>query len=227
MPNPSLALSAWAVSHNVIPIAAPVLRSTSRIAPALPAVDRAFGATVSLKKAIPFSTASGGVWIRVMRPYIDATSQATRDTRPGRPGQVRKSLLLWPERGPQPRPTITHQASRGPDWTSRTMNVQFPARARFATTLRGGLEDDDLEATFPPGSMTVSSKVEPGQPSTNCRSLLPSALTGKDTVVSPGLEVPVANANGVPVTASTAWLKTVKDSCRSGAGIGTGAVGAA
>src|SRR5437660_12487483 len=69
-PNCSLALRASAVSHSVIPIALPVLRSTSRIAPALPGVVRAFGATFSLKKEIPLSIVSGEAWSLVIRPYI-------------------------------------------------------------------------------------------------------------------------------------------------------------
>src|SRR5438270_11405320 len=121
---------------------------------------------------------------------------------------------------------MTHQASFGPDWMSLTMKVQRPARARLATTLSGAWAEVEREKTFPLGSTTVSSKVEPGNPTTHCRSPLPSAVTGKEVDVSPVLEVPFAKATGVPVTASMVRLKTVKESCRSAAGIAAGAVGA-
>src|SRR5437660_2405845 len=70
IPNCSLALRASVVSHNVIPITVPDLRSTNRIAPALPGVLRALGATFSLKKEIPLSIESGEDWSLVIRPYI-------------------------------------------------------------------------------------------------------------------------------------------------------------
>jgi hypothetical protein len=75
IPRGSLALSAWVVSHRVIPTAVPAFRSTSSIAPVLPGAALAFGATFSLKNVIPFSIASGEAWSRVTRPYIETTSQ--------------------------------------------------------------------------------------------------------------------------------------------------------
>ena len=94
--------------------------------------------------------------------------------------------------------------------------------------MTGGVADELWAYSWPEGSMTLSSNVEPGQPSVKLRSPVPSVDEPPwSAAVWPGSRLLVSKATGWPGVASAVWLKTVQLSCLSACEIGCTGVGGA